>query len=216
MDLDSSDLVGVLDRAGIVAFAFSGVQVGVRRRLDLFGLLVMGVVTATGGGVIRDAILDRMPLVLANPDYLAWAVGGSAAAILLIWRKARYPRFVLAVAEAGGLGAFATAGALAAIGAGLGWSGVMLMAIVTAVGGGVIRDLLADRVPFVLHSEVNATAAALGGLGTWAAYDVSHGAATLLGVVLTAMVRVAGVAFDLHLPHPGGDPPPRSPGSRPG
>lgn len=203
MDLDSGDLVGVLDRAGIVAFAFSGVQVGVRRHLDLFGLLVMGVVTATGGGVIRDATLDRMPLVLANPDYLAWAVGGSAAAIILIWRRARYPRFVLAIAEAGGLGAFATAGALAAIGAGLGWSGVMLMAIVTAVGGGVIRDLLADRVPFVLHSEVNATAAALGGLATWAAYDVSNGAATLLGLGVTAMVRVAGVAFDLHLPHPG-------------
>ncbi|GIW17494.1 MAG: membrane protein [Tepidiforma sp.] len=204
MEFDTATLVGAFDRAGIVAFAFSGVEVGARRNLDVFGLLVMGVVTATGGGVMRDVILDRLPLILAHPDYLAWAVGGAIAAVVLIWRRARYPRFVLRIAEAGGLGAFAVAGALTAIGAGLSWSGAMLMAIVTAVGGGVIRDLLADRVPVVLHSEVNATAAGLGGLATWAVYGQSNSIAALFGLSVAALVYSAGAAFDLRLPRPGG------------
>lgn len=204
MEFDTATLVGAFDRAGIVAFAFSGVEVGARRNLDVFGLLVMGVVTATGGGVMRDVILDRLPLILAHPDYLAWAVGGAVAAVVLIWRRARYPRFVLRVAEAGGLGAFAVAGSLAAIGAGLGWSGAMLMAIVTAVGGGVIRDVLADRVPVVLHSEVNATAAGLGGLATWAVYGQSNSVAAVFGLSVAALVYSAGAAFDLRLPRPGG------------
>lgn len=110
----------------------------------------------------------------------------------------------------GGLGAFAVAGALAAINTGQGWSGAALMAILTATGGGVIRDLLANRVPLVLHSEVNATAAGLGGLVTWAAVDMSSGVAALLGLSVTALVRAAGMAFDLHLPRPR-----RSGGNRP-
>jgi uncharacterized membrane protein YeiH len=77
------------------------------------------------------------------------------------------------------------------------------LAILTAVGGGVVRDLLADRVPMVLVAEVNATAAALGGLAVWLADPVSSGAAALLGVSITALVRVGGLAFDLHLPRPG-------------
>jgi uncharacterized membrane protein YeiH len=204
VDIEAADLIGALDRAGIVAFAFSGVEVGVRRRLDIFGLLVMGSVTATGGGLMRDVVLGRVPLVLDRPDYLLWALGASLLASLLIWRKRRYPRFLLAIADAAGLGAFATAGALAGIQADLSVMAVVLLAILTATGGGVVRDLLADRVPLVLRSEVNATAAAAGGLAVWFAEPVSPGAAALLGVSVTALLRVGGLAFNVHLPHPGG------------
>ena len=201
--LTVAELIGVLDRVGIVAFALSGVEVGVRRRLDVFGLLVMGVVTATGGGLMRDVVLTRLPLVLDRPDYLLWAAGSSLFAILLVATQRRIPRFLLAVSDAAGLGAFATAGALAGIAAGLSLPAVMILAVLTATGGGVIRDLLADRVPLILRSEVNATAAALGGLAVWFFEPVSNGGAALLGVSVTALVRVAGLAFDLHLPHPG-------------
>lgn len=204
VDIDASDLIGVLDRAGIVAFAFSGVEVGVRRKLDIFGLLVMGSVTATGGGLMRDVVLGRLPLVLDRPDYLLWALGASLFASLLIWRPRRYPRFLLSIADAAGLGAFATAGALAGIQAELSVVAVVLLAVLTATGGGVVRDLLADRVPLVLRSEVNATAAAAGGLAVWFAEPVSAGGAALLGVSVAALVRVGGLAFNIHLPHPGG------------
>jgi uncharacterized membrane protein YeiH len=204
VDFEASDLVGILDRAGIVAFAFSGVEVGSRRRLDIFGLLVMGIVTATGGGAMRDIVLGRLPLVFERPDYLLWAAAAATIAIVMVWRRRSIPRLVLAVADAAGLGAFATAGALAGIGADLDVTAVVLLAILTAVGGGVIRDLLADRVPLVLRSEVNATAAALGGLAVWLTHDVSLGGAALLGVAVTALVRVGGLAFNLDLPRPGG------------
>ncbi|MGE5595917.1 MAG: trimeric intracellular cation channel family protein, partial [Hyphomicrobiales bacterium] len=163
MSLDIADLVPALDRIGIVAFALSGVQVGARRHLDVFGLLVMGVVTATGGGLVRDALLVRVPFVLAHDDYLLWAVLSSAVAIAIIWAGRTMPGWIVALADAAGLGAFAAAGALAAIHADLELPAVLILAIVTATGGGVIRDLLADRVPLVLRSEVNATAAVLGG-----------------------------------------------------
>ena len=205
MDLSVSEIIGILDRVGLLAFALSGVEVGARRRLDVFGLLVLGVVTATGGGVMRDVILGRLPLLLDKPDYFLWAVAGSVAGIMLLWRRRTVPRVLLAVADSAGLGAFAAAGALAALHSGLSLPGIILLAILTATGGGIVRDVMADRVPLVLRSEVNATAAALGGLCLWLAEPVSTGGAALLAVAVTALVRVAGLAFDLHLPHPGHD-----------
>lgn len=203
MHLTASELIGVLDRIGLVAFALGGVEVGVRRRLDVFGLLVMGVVTATGGGLMRDVIVGRLPLVIDRWDYILWPIGGSLLAIVLVSVRRDFPKVLLAVAEAAGLGAFCTAGALVAIQAELPLPAVILLAILTATGGGVIRDLLADRVPMVLRSEVNATAAGIGGLAVWAFEPVSTGGAALLGVAVAALVRVAGLAFDLHLPRPG-------------
>lgn len=203
MHFTATELIGILDRVGLVAFALGGVEVGVRRRLDVFGLLVMGVVTATGGGLMRDVIVGRLPLVIDRWDYVLWPIAGSALAIVLISARRTFPPLLLAVAESAGLGAFSAAGALVALQAGLALPAVILLAILTATGGGVIRDLLADRVPMVLRAEVNATAAGIGGFAVWAFDPVSTGGAALLGVAVAALVRVAGLAFDLHLPHPG-------------
>jgi uncharacterized membrane protein YeiH len=203
MHLTVSELVGVLDRIGIVAFALSGVEVGARRRLDIFGLLVMGMVTATGGGLMRDVVIGREPLVLARWDYLLWAAGSAAVGIALVATERRIPYRLLALADAAGLGAFAAAGALAGIHAELPVTAVVVLAMLTATGGGVVRDLLADRVPMVLRTEVNATAAGLAGLAVWAVEPASAGIAALVGVVVAASLRVLGLAFNLHLPAPG-------------
>lgn len=203
MHLTASDLIGALDRIGIVAFALSGVEVGARKRLDLFGLLVMGVVTATGGGLMRDAVIGDIPRVLAHWDYLAWAVGASLASILLVTVERTVPRWLLAIADAAGLGAFAAAGALAGLRAELPVTAVVVLAMLTATGGGVIRDLLANRVPLVLRAEVNATAAGLGGLAVWALDPISTSGAALVGVALAASIRALTIALNLHLPRPG-------------
>jgi uncharacterized membrane protein YeiH len=203
VDLELEDLVRLFDRIGIVAFAISGVEVGVRKRLDLFGLLVMGVVTATGGGLMRDLVLNRTPFVIEHGDYLLWAVGSSAVAIAIAWNERYIPRALLAVSDAVGLGAFAAAGALAAIGASLSLPAVVLLAILTATGGGVVRDLLAARVPLVLRAEVNASAAAVGGLVVWALESSSTGWAALAGAITAALIRIVTIAFDVHLPIPG-------------
>jgi uncharacterized membrane protein YeiH len=201
-DIDPADLVETLDRLGIVAFALSGVEVGRRRGMDLFGLLVMGVVTATGGGVARDLLLTRVPLALENWDYFALALGAAAVGTAVTWSPPRLPRLLVAVADAGGLGAFAVAGAVAGVSADLPMPAIVVLAIVTATGGGVVRDLMADRVPLVLRSELNATAAAAGGLVVWTLEPASLELASLAGLVVAAGIRVAGLAMGIQLPVP--------------
>jgi len=203
VDLDPADIVTAFDRVGIVAFAISGVEVGARRRLDIFGLLVMGVVTATGGGAIRDVLTGRTPFVIERADYLLWAGAASVFAIALTWMHRRIPQRLVAVSDAVGLGAFSVAGAFVGIKSELALPAVVLLGVITATGGGVIRDLLADRVPMVLRSEVNATAAALGAFVTWAVEPASTGGAALAGLATAAIVRVVGLWFNINLPVPG-------------
>jgi uncharacterized membrane protein YeiH len=151
---------------------------------------------------MRDTVIGDIPRVLDRWDYLAWAVGASLAAILLVTIERTVPRWLLAVADAAGLGAFAAAGALAGIRADLPVTAVIVLAMLTATGGGVVRDLLANRVPLVLRAEVNATAAGLGGLAVWALDPLSTGAAALAGVAIAAGIRVVTIAFKLNLPQP--------------
>jgi uncharacterized membrane protein YeiH len=203
MDFSPATLVGIFDRAGIVAFAFSGVEVGVRKRLDIFGLAVMGTVTATGGGVMRDLLLDRTPLLLVREDYFLLAAGASFAAIPLVSRPYWWLRRGIRILDAAGLGAFAAAGALAALSVGHSPPAVIAIAMLTATGGGVLRDLLADDVPMVLRAELNATAAGVGGAVVWALEDTQRGLAALAGALVTTALRTASIFFRLNLPVPG-------------
>lgn len=201
--VDASDVIAIADRIGIVAFAFSGVEVGVRKRFDIFGLLVIGVVTATGGGLMRDVVLGRLPYVLDRPDYLLVAAGASLASIPLVTRRGRSLNVGLAAADAVGLGAFAVAGAAAGLRADLAVPAVVVLAMLTATGGGILRDLLADRVPLVLRAEVNATAAAVGGFTSWALDPWSTGGGALIGAVVAAGLRLGSLALHVNLPVPG-------------
>jgi uncharacterized membrane protein YeiH len=206
MEISSETLIGLFDRAGIIAFSFSGVGVGVKRRLDVFGLLVIGIVTASGGGVIRDLLLDRSPLLLTREDYLPLAAAASLVAIPLVSRQFGWLRWSMIVADAVGLGAFATAGALAGIAAGMPFPAVIVLAILTAAGGGVIRDLLADQVPEVLRVDLVATSAAAGGLVVWVLQEVEPGWAALAGALTATSLRLLSRAFRVHLPVPGKPP----------
>ncbi len=190
------------DRAGIFAFAFTGAQVGIRRRLDLFGVLVLGIVTSTGGGLMRDVMLDRTPLVLVREEYLALSLAGAVLSILLAASRVPLLGKARLLADSVGLGAFAAAGSFAAMDAGLPLPAVVVIAIVTANGGGVIRDVLAARIPMVLRSEINATATAAGAVVAWYLESQSPGLAGLGALVTTAGLRFAGTMFDWHLPIP--------------
>jgi uncharacterized membrane protein YeiH len=112
------------------------------------------------------------------------------------------------IAGAAGLGAFSVAGAFAAIQVELPLPAVMAMAVVTAVGGGVIRDLLADRVPNVLRVEANATAAALAGMAVWAIEPESNSIAALAGLATAVVIRIVTLVFRMNLPVPRRDSPP--------
>lgn len=185
-----------------MAFSIAGVEAGLQRRLDVFGLLVLGIVTAGGGGVMRDVMLDRTPLLLEKPDFLLLALVASLVAILAAMRGFAFPGWPLHLADAAGLGAFTVAGAFAAMQADLPLPGVICVAIVTANGGGVVRDLLINRLPGILQSELRATAAAAGALTAWAVEPSSTELAGIAGLAVAGGLRYASLLFDVHLPIP--------------
>ena len=170
-------LLVLLDLVGIFAFAISGGLVGVRKGLDVFGVLVLAAATGLGGGFTRDVLIGAVPpTALADWRYLVVPV---AAGLVTFWFHPALGRMerLVTVFDAAGLGLFCVAGALKALDYGLGPIPAALMGTLTGVGGGVVRDVLAGRVPVVLRSELYATPALVGasvavagastGLPTW-------------------------------------------------
>lgn len=187
------------DRIGIVAFAVSGVAVGIRSRLDLYGLVVLGMVTALGGGITRDVVIGDIPRVFVNTDYLAFATAATAAAILAGWLGWNAPGPILKAADSLGTGAFAPTGALLAYEAGLQWPGALILAVLTATGGGIVRDILTTNLPQVLHVGLNATASILGGMATVLLID-DPTTALLAGGVVAMVVTALGHTGRVRIP----------------
>lgn len=197
--MDALDLVLAADRIGIVAFAISGVAVGIRSKLDLYGLAALGLVTAVGGGIIRDVVIGDVPRVFENTDFLLFALAATAGAITagaLGWDA---PGPVLKTADAIGTGAFAPTGALLAFEAGLDWPAAAILAILTATGGGVIRDVMVREVPWVLRKGLNASASALGGLVTFALAE-DPALALLVGGAIATVITGLGHTDRVSLP----------------
>jgi uncharacterized membrane protein YeiH len=152
----------VADLVGIFVFAISGALVGVRKDLDVFGVLVLAGTTGLGGGFLRDVLIGATPpAALADWRYLLVPV---AAGLLTFWFHPALGRRerTVNVFDAFGLGLFCVTGALKALDYGLGPVPAALMGMVTGIGGGMARDLLASRVPSVFRGELYATPA-LGG-----------------------------------------------------
>lgn len=197
-----------LDYTGTFVFALVGAVRGISHRLDLLGILVLAVFTGLGGGIVRDLILDlNPPLAFQNETY--FAICSIAAVIAVLWGR-RVVRWWTAVqvVDAIGLAVFSAQGALLAANAHLGPIGVVFLGTVTAVGGGVIRDLLVREIPAILVREFYATAASLGALALWGMlqFGVPEGPSLIVGIATTLTLRLLGMFFQWHLPRVGADP----------
>lgn len=149
------DLVIAADILGIIAFALSGFLVGVRHKLDLLGLIISASITALGGGVVRDVILDRTPFAF-NEYYPALTVFSTIFIAFLLRNKLRHEierQWLFVISDTIGLVAFSITGALLAINADFNFFGVIILSFLTAVGGGVLRDTMINQVPSVLISD---------------------------------------------------------------
>jgi uncharacterized membrane protein YeiH len=155
-------LVLALDLVGTFVFALSGAMVGVRHRLDLFGVLVLSYAAATAGGIIRDLLIGAVPPAsIADWRYIVVPL---LAGLATFWwnpmiRRLQSPVLVF---DAAGLGLFAVSGALKALAFQLNPLAAVLLGVVTGIGGGVVRDVLVAEVPTVLHAELYAVAALAG------------------------------------------------------
>lgn len=153
--MNEFNLVVAADILGIIAFTLSGFLVGVRNNLDLLGLIISASLTALGGGVVRDVILDRTPFAF-NEYYPAITVITTvtfAFAFRLYRREQLERQWLFVISDTIGLVAFSITGALLAIDATFNFFGVIILSFLTAIGGGVLRDILINQVPAVLVSD---------------------------------------------------------------
>lgn len=158
-------LVYWLDILGTAVFAISGVLLAGKLRMDPFGVLVLGVVTAVGGGTIRDMALANGPVFwVKDPTDLVVAMVTCLVTILLVRQPRRTPKWILPVLDAIGLAVFVGIGVNKAFAAGASPLIAICMGVITGVGGGIIRDVLAREIPMILRTEIYATACIIGGI----------------------------------------------------
>ncbi|MEN3268953.1 trimeric intracellular cation channel family protein [Pseudonocardia sp.] len=208
-------LLLTLDLTGTFAFGLNGALTAIRvARLDIVGVVTLGMITALGGGIIRDVLIgDVPPATFRDWRYLALAAGGGLVAFALSQRLKRL-EMPINVLDAVGLSVFAVIGASKALAFGLGVGPAVILGTVTGVGGGTIRDTLVREIPSVLQSELYAVPALIAAAITVVTIRAGgYGLSAALGAAAVCFViRMLGVRFGLNTPGPPGS---RSgPGSR--
>ena len=200
-------LFAAADALGLVTFAVSGYLAGVRRGLDLLGVAIAAFLTALGGGVVRDVIVGRTPVAFVQSSVLLFVMLGVALAYLfrLHTRPSLERRTLFILSDSVGLVAFALTGAMVALEAGFNLFGTMLLAFTTAVGGGMLRDMMTGTTPMVLTSDFYGTVALLVGalLYSCEAFGCLGPTAITLTAAGALLLRLVAWKRGWQLPKPG-------------
>ena len=194
----------ILDYLGTLAFGLSAALVAVDKKFDVVGLIVLSMVTAVGGGLVRDLIIGRNPPT-AFTDLSHLGIALAAAALVFVWQPpADLTGWPLQLTDALGLGVFCVTGTVIAAHSGLAAPSAALLGGLTAVGGGVIRDLLAGETPLLLRpdSEIYAIPAMLGASTTaalihYGRYSDLSGTGAALGAF---GLRMLALRYHWHAP----------------
>lgn len=183
-------------------FAVSGALAAGRKRMDIFGVIVLGLVTALGGGTLRDMLLNSGPVFwVADSSYLLVGVIASALAFVVV-RRVSVPSRGLLLMDALGLAVFTLIGTAKTLDATASGSLAVGMGIMTGVAGGMIRDVLSAEVPMVLRREIYATASLCGSLAyvTMNHLALPGFACLIVSVLATLSIRLAAIHWGLSLP----------------
>ncbi|WP_416957780.1 trimeric intracellular cation channel family protein [Nocardioides sp. T5] len=203
----ASPLFLTLDLAGVFAFALNGALTAIRlTRLDIVGVVTLGMCTAIGGGIIRDVILDALPpATFSDWRYLTVATVGGLVAFAFGRSLDRLTKPII-VLDAAGLSLFAVTGALKALDHDMGVAQAVILGTVTAVGGGTVRDVLIREVPAVLTSGLYAIPALIGAavVARASAAGLAEVPAALVAAAACFSIRMAGVRYDINAPTPPG------------
>lgn len=200
-------LLYVIYLVAITAEAMSGAIMGMRRGMDLFGIVMIGTVTALGGGTIRDVLLGHYPLGwIAHPEYLLFT-GGAAVVTAFVARYLHHLRSVFLIVDGLGLVAFCVIGCDIAMSAGMHPAIVVLAGMITGVFGGLLRDILCNQIPLVLQREVYATVAVFTGALYVALlhFRVDSAVAQLVSIAAGLLFRFLALRFSWRLPNFDGD-----------
>ncbi|WP_166980160.1 trimeric intracellular cation channel family protein [Paramicrobacterium fandaimingii] len=202
--MDQQLLLLILDLTGTFAFALNGALTAIRAvRVDIVGVIALGMITAMGGGVIRDVMLNLSPATFQDWRYLAVAAVGALIAFAFGNSLVRLST-PIEVLDAVGLSFFAITGAIKAIEFGLGPAQAIILGTITAVGGGTLRDALLGRVPSVLSDGLYAVPAFIGaGLAVIASLFGLYGPVTaVVAAAVCFLIRILGLHFGWNAPVP--------------
>lgn len=203
----------VLEIIGTVAFAVSGAMTGLKKRMDIFGVAILGLTTATGGGVIRDLLLGLTPPATFQHPIYAFIATGTAILVFIpfihrwLLRRQRLYETVLILMDALGLGIFTVIGIRAAFEISDSFNKFLLVfvGLVTGVGGGIMRDILAGDTPFIFVRHVYAVASIVGALVCIILWTIAGSVyAMLAGLTVIVALRVLSFRFKWNLPRAAG------------
>lgn len=197
-----STFIYFADIFGVIVFALSGALLAGRYRLDPFGVMVLAAVTAVGGGTIRDIILGAPVFWTVQTEYVVAIFFTSLVTILLIREPKLVPKRFMHIADAFGLALFAVLGTHKALSYEQPILIAIIMGTITGVAGGMIRDIICNRIPLILRQEIYATAAMLGGfLYVGFSYlGLSEAIAGSLAMTGALCLRLAGIYWKVSLP----------------
>ncbi len=197
---------------GTIAFAASGAMIAIRKELDLFGIIMLGTITAVGGGILRDIIIGRIPPnTFVNPVYIATAALTSVLLFIIFYKapslldSKHIGTFekILNIFDAIGLGAFTVIGIDAGIDKGYGEYLFLLifLGVTTGIGGGIMRDIMAVEIPYVLKKQIYACASIAGAClyVIFLQFSQSY-LSMLISALLVVVVRMLASKFDWNLP----------------
>lgn len=190
----------LLEIFGTIVFAITGSLVGKNKQMDIFGVMVIALVTALGGGTLRDILLGRLPVFwISQPEIIIVCI---LSAIFTFYAsgKIRFPRRTLLLSDAIGLATFSVIGAQTAIG--FHPLIAVIMGGMTGTAGGIIRDLLSDEIPVILRRDIYATAAMSGALIFTLLYHsgVADDLALVVGAIVTLVIRLVAIRRRWNLP----------------
>ncbi|MDW7650340.1 MAG: trimeric intracellular cation channel family protein [Bacillota bacterium] len=200
----SVTLLFILDMAGTFFFAVSGAMVAIKKNMDLFGIIVLGTVTAIGGGTLREILIGQFPpFVLRQDLYFYIAITGSLFTFLFVEQLLRIRSIVL-LADAVGLGTFVTIGVTRALEVDITATSAVVLGVISAVAGGMIRDVLAGEIPFVLTRDFYAVSCIIGGITylSLVRIDVPLHLTMAFTTFLVIVLRVMAIYFRWKLPRP--------------
>lgn len=199
------DIFAIANIIGSIAFALSGYLVGVRKHLDFMGIFIVSMLTANGGGALRDVLVNRVPAVLSDPMafFLVCAVLICAGFLRVHKKTGMEKHSLMVLTDAIGLVAFSVTGTMIGIEAGLPVFGVMVLSFLTATGGGIIRDILVNETPSLLSSDFYGTISLLVAMTIYGlhVFGLDH-ELTIAGVFIAFLgLRLLAYRLGWKLPH---------------
>ncbi|MCV0401234.1 MAG: trimeric intracellular cation channel family protein [Nitrosopumilus sp.] len=194
--------ISILDYLGTIAFAVTGASKAIAHKADIFGIIVLATVVGVGGGVTRDVIFGRFPTAFSDPIYVSLTVGVGIV-MFFLFAKLKKKMTVWLVFDAVGLGVFSILGASIAYQVvGLEFLPMLFGGMITAIGGGILRDVFVREIPIVFVKEVYAIASIIGIVVFYLALSsgVDAQVSSVVGIVVGTGIRLLAMKFNWNLP----------------